>query len=339
MKTGTFLDLDMASIGELLRDAWRWWIDELSGLVPRRLQAQEPPMQGLIVQTDVEGGLSVDGADLTVGEGRLQAATILLPETQVLIRNISLPKLRQADLQKLVALDLDRLMPFPAGSAYSDVAVTVTETNADGTLQARIAALPKAQLLGWYQTARDFGLAPRAIGIANENGETMEFDFLPALVADGQAIKNSGAQHWWILVAALFFANVGLMVWKDVQSVARLQALVDVQQPLVSAARKLSLRLTREDATRSELIETRQQDNALSALAFVTRSMPAGAWVQRYSWNGEVLRISGYKQDKVDVLNALRKTGAFASVRASTSDVAAESATGQPFDVTAEWKR
>lgn len=339
MKTGTFLDLDMASIGELLRDAWRWWIDELSGLVPRRLQAQEPPMQGLIVQADVEGGLSVDGADLTVGEGRLQAATILLPETQVLIRNISLPKLRQADLQKLVALDLDRLMPFPAGSAYSDVAATVTETNADGTLQARIAALPKAQLLGWYQTARDFGLAPRAIGIANENGKTMEFDFLPALVADGQAIKNSGAQHWWILVAALFFANVGLMVWKDVQSVARLQALVDVQQPLVSAARKLSLRLTREDATRSELIETRQQDNALSALAFVTRSMPAGAWVQRYSWNGEVLRISGYKQDKVDVLNALRKTGAFASVRASTSDVAAESATGQPFDVTAEWKR
>ena len=338
MKTGTFLDLDMASIGGLVRDGMRWWLDELSSLVPTLWQRRERPMQGLIVYADTGGGLIADGEPLYADANGSRAATILLPEKQVLVRDVTLPALRPADLQKLVALDLDRLMPFPAGSAYCDVSSAITETSAEGTRGARIAALPKSQLIGWYQTAIEHGLAPRAIGIAHESGKSIEFDFLPALVADGEAIKNSGVQRWWILVGLLFFANVGLMVWKDVQSVSRLQALVDVQQPLVAASRKLNLRLTSEDTMRSELIETRRRDNALAALAFVTRSMPAGAWVQRYSWNGEVLRISGYKQDKVDVLNALRKTGAFASVRASTSDVAAESATGQPFDITAEWK-
>ena len=338
MKTGTFLDLDMASIGGLLRGGVRWWLDELAALVPARWQRRERPMQGLIVHADSDGGLIADGEPLYADANGSRAATVLLPEKQVLVRDVVLPALRAADLQKLVALDLDRLMPFPAGSAYCDVSSAITPTSVECTTEARIAALPKAQLLSWYQTALDHGLAPRAIGIASNDGKTIEFDFLPALIADGEAVKNSGAQPWWILVGLLFVANIGLMVWKDVQSVSRVQELVDTQQPLVAASRKLSLRLTGEDKVRGELIETRRSDNALAALAFVTRSMPAGAWVQRYSWNGEVLRISGYKQDKVDVLNALRKTGAFASVRASTSDVAAESATGQPFDITAEWK-
>ena len=338
MKTGTFLDLDMTSLAGLLRNGWRWWVEEMTALLPLSQKKQARPVIGSIVHLLDDGGLDLEDAPLSPAGRRAQPATLLLPEGHALVRPIALPALRLTDLRKLVEFDLDRLMPFAAGSAYSDVAITDSERDADGKIQAKIAAAPKARLESWYQAAVDQGFSPRAIGIASEDGKYLDFDFLPALVANGKAAARNGAQRWWVLVAILFAANVGVMIWKDVQSVSRLQALVDAQQPMVTAARKLSLRLTNEDKMRSELIATRQRDNPLAALAFTTRTLPAGAWVQRYSWTGESLRITGYKQEKVDVLGALRKTGNFATVRASTSDVAAEAATGQPFDITADWK-
>jgi hypothetical protein len=337
MKTGTVLDMDMASLSRSAGDALRWWLDELAAMVPARWQRRGKAMAGIVVELTTDGSLiGPDGTEIS-DNGRTRAATILLPPGQVLIREAQLPALRQSDLQRLVALDLDRLMPFPAGSAYGDVAAPDSSAGVDGKILARIAALPKEQVSESYARAVDHGLSPRAIGLRDQNGRMLAFDFLPALIADGGAPARRGPARWWVLVAVLFLANVGVMLWQDMQSVARLQALVDAQTPLVNASRKLTQRLANEDKTRSALMQARRQDNALAALALVSRAMPRGAWVQRYSWNGETLRLSGYQQEKVDVLGALRKTGAFASVRAATSDVAAEAASGQPFDISAEW--
>jgi hypothetical protein len=341
MKTGTILDLDMASLGRLLQGSLRWWLDELSGMVPRGWQRAERPMAGLVVDVDAYGGMTSAGAEISEQPDAQRPATILLPAASVLIRDVDLPNLRLPDLRKLVALDLDRLMPFAADSAYADIAFAGPDSGAanTGKIAARIAGVSKIALREYYQSAVGYGLAPRAIGLANADGDGVEFDFLPALVADGTAAARNGANRWWMLVALLFTANAGFMVWKDVNQVAQIQGYVDAQKPLVAASRKLSVRLTNEDKLRGELIAARQTDNPLTALAMVTRTMPQGAWVQRYSWTGDALQISGYKQDKVDILGAFRKTGAFSSVRASASDVAAATAdSGQPFEITADWK-
>ncbi len=339
MKTGTFLDMDMGQLGGSLGGLYRWWADELAAMVPSRWRARTiQPIAGLCVVAEAGGGFSADGEGISPDPEKARPATILLDPSRVLVRTTALPSLGRADLRKLVALDLDRLMPFPRDGACADVAPERVQRD-DGRLDVRVAALPKEELVSVYRSAVDHGLAPRAIGVADDARETMEFDFLPALVAQGLARAPKGARGWWGLVGLLFAANLGLMVWKDVHRNDGLRTLVEAQQPLVAAARKLGQRLTDEDRTRAELMQARRNANALGILAFVTRAVPAGAWVQRYSVNGEVLRISGYKQTSVDVLGALRKTGAFASVRATTSDVAGESATGQPFDVTAEWAR
>ncbi len=343
MKTGTLLDADMTTLAQALKDGARWWVDELNAMLPGWAQRERKAISGLVAHYGADGTLRVEGDTSPLGpvnEGQApRPATILIPETLCLIRQVALPTMRRGDMRKLVMLDLDRLMPFALDSAYADVAPTGT-VSADGKADAAIAALPKAQVKAVYAAAIKAGLAPRAIGIADSDDASLRFDFLPGLVEDGLATQTrSGAAFWWWLLAALFALNLGVLIYRDVQSVAQLAALVESQQPTANAARRLALRIANEEGLRGELLARRERDNALAALAFVTRSVPSGVWIQRYSWNGETLRLSGYKQGNVDVVAALRKSGGFASVRASTSDVAAESATGQPFDVTAEWGR
>jgi hypothetical protein len=343
MKTGTLLDADMTTLAQGFKDGARWWVDELNAMLPCWAQRERKAISGLVAHYGADGNLRVEGDTSPLGpvnEGQApRAATILIPETLCLIRQVALPTMRRGDMRKLVMLDLDRLMPFAIDSAYADVAPTGT-VSADGKTDAAIAALPKAQVKAVYAAAIDASLAPRAIGIADSDDASLRFDFFPGLVEDGLATPTrSGAAFWWWLLAALFALNLGALIYRDVQSVSQLAALVDSQQPTANAARRLALRIANEEGLRGELLARRERDNALAALAFVTRSVPSGVWIQRYSWNGETLRLSGYKQGNVDVVAALRKSGGFASVRASTSDVAAESATGQPFDVTAEWGR
>lgn len=343
MRTGTLLDADMATLGRQLANATTWWLDELGGMLPGSTKGKRTKISGLVVNYGIDGALRLEGvlSPLQADPDRRtpRAATILLPETHCLVRHVTLPAMRQADLRKLVTLDLDRLMPFAPDTAYADATVTDLPV-ADGKVDVAIAALPKAKIRAIHAQSLEAGLAPRALGVADETGATLLFDFLPALAADGVATRTaSGAGFWWGLVVALFALNCAALIFRDVDRVSQLAALVELQKPSADAARRLAKRLADDTTTRTELLARREQDNALAALGYVTRTVPNGAWIQRYSWTGETLRLAGYKQANVDVVAALRKSGAFAAVRASTSDVAAESATGQPFDVSADWQR
>jgi hypothetical protein len=343
MKTGTILDADMTTLVRLGKDGARWWVDELNAMLPGWAHRERKALSGLVVHYGADGNLRVEGDsapfDGTTQGKALCPATILIPEKLCLIRQTTLPAMRRGDMRKLVMLDLDRLMPFALDTAYADVAPTGM-TSAEGKAEVAIAALPKAQIKTIYATATEAGLAPRAIGIADSDQASLRFDFLPGLVEDGLATQTrSGAAFWWWLLAALFALNVGTLIFRDIQTVSQLAALVESQQPTANAARRLAQRIAGEEGLRAELLARRERDNALAALAYVTRTVPSGVWIQRYSWNGQTLRLSGYKQNNVDVVAALRKSGGFLAVRASASDVAAESTTGQPFDVTAEWRR
>lgn len=86
---------------------------------------------------------------------------------------------------------------------------------------------------------------------------------------------------------------------------------------------------------RRQLVAERDANDPLGPLALTTIALPEGAWVQRYVWTGESLRITGYKAPGSDIQTALRRTGRFASLQTSVSDPTAEGGGGQPFDVSA----
>lgn len=339
IRTGTILDMDMTSLGAALREGWDWWTGELAAMVPARWQTKERKLSGPRAAFDAEGALWLDGAALDpVAEGaRRQLMPVVLPPAAAIATRSMLPRLAPRDLSRMVALELDRLLPFPPGTAIAGARALAEQAEpGHARVPTLVAGMPQARAAALVEAARTRGIEPLALLWQSPDDEALTIDLLPALVASGAITpRRDSRPFWWGLVAALFLANVGLMIWRDIAATSAFAAEVEAQATTGSAARALAGRLAREAALRRQLVAERDANDPLGLLALTTIALPEGAWVQRYVWTGESLRITGYKAPGSDIQTALRRTGRFASLQTSVSDPTAEGGGGQPFDVSA----
>ncbi len=330
MTTPAILDADVATLARWARTGFDWWIDELRGLVPPGLKRHLAPQPAVIALADgdriglLRHGLPVDRAAGPV--------VVALPAEAVLLRVVRLPALGQADLRRLVLLDADRLLPFPAGAAFIDF--DSGPRGADGLAQVTIAGAPVGRARQALAAAEAAGLAVTRLGVAT--GDGVRFDFLPALhAADGTA-PGRARRWWWSLVAAAFVLNLAVLIGRDVYALRETEALVTAHGEAAATARTLRARVLGEDARRRALLARRDAQDPLPLLAAATRALPDTAWVQRLSWDGGQLRLAGYKTGAADVVAALRRFPAFASARRVPGEATAASSTTEPFDVSIE---
>ncbi len=339
IRTGTILDMDMTSLGAVLREGWEWWTAELAAMVPARWQGRDGAPSGARAVFDAEGGLWLDGAPLepVAQDARRRLMPVVLPPVAAIATCTLLPRLAARDLARMVALELDRLLPFPAGTAIAAARPLPQEAEpGHARVPTLVAGLPLARAAALVEKAREHGIEPLALLWQSPDEDGPAIDLLPALAASGAvAVRRDSRPFWWGLVAALFLANAGLLIWRDIAATDAFGEEVAAQQATGSAARALAGRLAREAATRKALISERDANDPLGLLALTTLALPEGAWVQRYVWSGGSLRITGYKTPGSDIQAALRRTGRFASLQTSVSDPTAEGGGGQPFDVTA----
>lgn len=339
IRTGTLLDMDMTSLGVAVREGWDWWTGELAALVPARLQGRERKLSGPSAAFDGAGELWLDGAALgPVAEGaRRRLLPVILPSAAAIATRTMLPRLGTRDLARMIALESDRLLPFPPGTAIAGARALAHEAEpGHARVPTMVAGMPQARAAALVEAARARGIEPLALLWQSPEDEGLTIDLLPALVASGAiSARRDSRPFWWGLVAALFLANIGLMIWRDVAATNTFAAEVEAQAATGSAARALAGRLAREAAVRKALLAERDAHDPLSLLALTAVALPEGAWVQRYSSSAESLRITGYKAPGSDIQAALRATGRFASLQTSVSDPTAEGGGGQPFDVSA----
>lgn len=340
IRTGTLLDMDMSSLGAALREGWDWWTEELARMVPERWQARPQALSGPIAEFGEDGALYCDGAalDPVVEGSRRRVMHVVLQPGAVMATRTALPRLGSRDLARVVALALDRLLPFPPGTA---IAAATPLPDADRAGQAKVATLvagmPTARAVLLVEAARTAGIEPLSLTWRSPEDDRVTLNLLPALVVSGRiAPRRDTRPFWWGLVAVLFLVNVGLMIWRDVAATDAFAEEVAASQASSTAARVLAARIAGEANLRKTLVAERGADDPLNILALTTAALPQGAWVQRYAWTPETLRLTGYKAPGSDIQSALRRTGRFASLQASVSDPTAEGGGGQPFDVSAK---
>lgn len=343
IRTGTVLDMDMAGLGAGLRSGWDWWTGELAQMVPERWQSRPQALSGSLVEAAEDGTLWCDGAALepVADDARRQLMHVVLPASAVMTACPKLPRLPARDLARIVALDLDRLLPFPPGTAIAAArALPAAGEPGNAKIPTLVAGMPLARAAALVEGARAAGIEPLSLTWQSSDDATLTLDLLPALVASGRITpRRDGRALWWGLVAALFLANIGLMIWRDVAATDAFAAEVAEQQATSTAARAIAARIGREAALRKTLIAERDARDPLALWALTTVALPEGAWVQRYAWTPESLRLTGYKAPGSDIQAALRRTGRFAALQTSVSDPTAEGGGGQPFDVTAALAR
>ncbi len=341
MAARSVLDADMATVFGWLRSGFGWWVEELRAMVPKSLQPKNIRLS-TFVTAGADGNLAycAGGESVPLSEASIKPGdvAVVVDPALVLIRSLALPALPAPDIRKLVYFDADRLFPLPA----SAMLLAIDSRRGGGpdgiNGHVRIACLPIEQARRIMAGLADKGLALDKLILSRpEAVRDADIDFTPALV-DAGLIKRriSAAFAWWMLAAFLFAMNIGLLVVRDVQLTQQLALLVESQQPAVQAARSIARRISNNQALASQVANRRVQQDGVAALATITAAMPAQAWVQRYAWDGQTIRLTGYKREGVDVLGALRKSPLLANVRSTNADAIAELPTGQPFDLTAE---
>lgn len=324
MKADAILNADMATLGRWLRSGLMWWIDELASLVPDRWRA---------ASGDRGSTAWFDGAVLTPGSGP-RRVTVLLPSDLCLIRTLQRPNVGDRDLRRMLALDSDRIMPVRGNAMLIAGRAIARQSNAKA-MTVEVAGLPYDRAIALTTAISAAGITPTRIALRRPDGSSA-FNFLPTMREAGLiANDRSAAAPWWALVGLFFILNVGLLAWRDSASVERLEELVEAQRPAVSATQRIAHRIQRYDMLARASVVRRERRNAVGVLGTVSAVLPDGAWIQRLTWDGSVLRLAGYKSRDVNVLTALRRAPMLSDVRNTTSDAVAEIPAGQPFDVTA----
>jgi general secretion pathway protein L len=343
MNIKDILNSDMETIGRLIRQGLAWWLDELLALVPHEWRARLVQRPKLIVDWDErglsarEGGISkpFDAASHTSRE--LDNATIVLPMSRVLTRELDLPLLPPNDMRRLIALDIDRLTPFPAEAVYFDTEIIQRDTDRSKQ-RVLLGVMPRSAFADVLERVQSAGLGAAAVGMRGGAGSNIHFDFLAQARSSGGV---SGARArlplWWGAVAFLMIASVALFAYRDSAALDELRNDVESQQATVALAMRLHAKVETEAERRTALLERLAHNAPLRILDAVTSAMPANAWARRFEWNGQTVQVSGYKQGPADLLVKFEASPVLRNARAlSTNAKPAAPNTPEAFEIAAD---
>ena len=332
------LNTDLNQLWPMVRRGFAWWTGQLAGLVPERWRPRgragliaEPLESGPGFQLSRQGQLL---ETLTIPLRRARRVTLMLPADQALVRDSELPSFSAEDTRRMVALEIDRLMPFPEGAAVHDVELAAA--GAGPRRLVLIGAALRQDVIFAVDQARAFGLEPTRVGAIW--GGAARFDFLRALGAGaGMGADDRRSLYWATAIGGLIAFNVFLLIFRDMNSVATLREVVEAQRDSVAIALRIRNAATVERDQRARLAAYRVAASPSRLLATVNAVLPRGAWVHRLAWNGQAVRLVGFKGEGVDVARALRAAPDLTNVRALAAvEGAVDDRRKQPFDVAAE---
>ena len=327
------LDADMATIGRAAGDALRWWRDELAAMVPPRWRDRAAAPRALADYRPATGDIVVRHDDSSRGGGTAPTA-VVLPAGVLLTRVLERPAMSQRNLDSMLALESDRILPLAAGEAVLATRI-VARDDVHRRLTVDVAALPlaAAQRLGVALAA-----LPRPVHAVYtatpEPGAPPPINLLPALRRAGiVADTAASADRLWLAVAFLFALNIGVLIWRDVAVVDTLADIVAEQQPAVDTAHRIDARIDQVDRFVAATRARRGDTAPLALLGTIARALPPGVWLQRFGAQGDGLRLTGYRPAGADVSAALRRAG-FSVTRYSETAATGQSRLGQAFEAT-----
>ncbi len=332
-------DMDMASLSAMARQGLAWWVDELSTMLPVAWRERLSSQPRTWIEPRDQGGWRT-WRDGRPHEGspppRNVKIGLLAPRDAVLERDLTIPRMPAADVRRMLTLDIDRLSPLSPDLIHFDLEI-IDRDGEDGKQKVRLGILPRAEAGRLLALARQDGFAPTALGTRSDREGVIHFDFLPQTVAAlSEAPSSRTRLYAWFAAAALILLNLGVLVGRDMIAVDRRSQAVEGQQPVVDVVQRLRRRVETEETARRGLLARGRRGDPLRMLNALTQAIPPGAWVQHLEWNGQSLRIVGFRRQDIDMAAAIRGSGAFTNPRALTAEPATGATPTRAFDITAD---
>ena len=164
------IDRSMDQATEIWGRFWYWWLAELREMMPRALQRYIPHPKGPIIwRPDPEGTSSLrdlDGRELPP-KVRSQARTVIADLSALTYRyEVSFPPVARTKLHQAIALQLDRLVPWPPEDVFFDCKPLKEAPGQTGRM-IEIAILRKSDLENLCTMANAEGLKVTRAGLLN----------------------------------------------------------------------------------------------------------------------------------------------------------------------------
>ena len=311
------LGADVGTVWGWARRGLAWWRAELEAMLPApwrgRLGAACPVVERL---EDGRWAVRREGVRPqpldSLAFAKLRRVDLAAPWTDILTRDLDLPLLDASDLQRLLALDLERLTSFGPRDAWWTSKVIDRRTDVRRQT-VRLALIRRTRAEALLEEARVAGLEVRRLGSGGDaNGLTFAFDR-----GQAGALGQTAGRRLLVLrlaVAGLVLANLLSLLARDMIATDQLRTAVDTHSAETLAVQRLRQRVMAESARRQDLIQKVRRQDPLRVLNAVTLALPARAWVQRFEWNGQVARVAGFAEPGLDPAHALRRFPMFTDI-------------------------
>lgn len=304
-----------------LRTFLCWWRDELLDCLPphwREFLRYEPARllvwlegEGLRFERrrgeQLEGSLSAPQSELTEdraaldrllghGDERVGQVIVALPGSEVMRRQLALPEAAKANLNQVLAFEMDRQTPFKADQVHFDAHILRRDPQTR-QLVVDLAVVPKGIVEQALNRLAALDLSPTVID-GSAGSRRLGFNLLPPALRTHQTDRRTRIN--WILAGGAV-ALTGVVMWQSL--VLREQTmdalLEDVEVAKQEALQSAELeRQVREAINAANFLARKRVERpaTIEVLHELTHLIPDGTWLERLSFVGDQVQIQGQSE-------------------------------------------
>ncbi len=343
------------------RSPLAWWLEELRGLLPRRVTARRAgPSRAVILLDDGPvlraaiwrrgrvtqiGALDPSLAALRGGDrdpvlqqirrARLPVVLRLSGRLGLLCRDV-LPASAEPELDEIMRHKIDVLTPWGAEQVYA--APSLEERRPDGTIAVRLTVVPRDAVDSACARLEALGVSVARVDLAGEAPwAAPEVDLLGAEASDAWYLRLASV----LLLALVIAVGVGAaFAWSEIHArsvtLADRRAFADALEQRLADVPKLRQDIDRMRNAESFVArEIAAQPSAMVVLEMASRVLPDSVWLTGLTLDGDRLTLTGYAPDASKLVPMLDTSSVFTDVRfeAPSTTVTTPSAGGRPVEL------
>jgi general secretion pathway protein L len=277
---------------------WRWWVAELSQLVPDRVAGRSRvpviALEGgdlVLVEPRTSPESRVNAESLASAAARAAVAQMLeragethararlaLGRDEALVRRVSMPAATEENLREVMGFEMDRLTPFRSEDVYVDQRVVSRDAGA-GQIGVELAVAMRDRVDGAIKRLRDLGVSVQGVVLR----DSPAFDLLPSEQRGERNAPRELLLRNALLGGVIVLLLVALLLpaWQKREAVIALYPAIAKARQEAEATDGVVRALERQVADYNFMMAKRHAAPTLAYVEEVSRLLPDTTWVQQ----------------------------------------------------------
>ncbi len=343
----------------MLSEFFHWWASQILDVLPSRLTRQDDMTADAtilrVVTQDAEVLVElvrrVRRAETSLGVfslaptgmPALRAAAsgprmpkivlLQLPPSLLLERDVTLPLAAEADLDRVLGYEMDRITPFSADSLFWAWQL-IRRDRERATLQVRLSLLPKAPLEPWLAVLHEAGMEPVMLMAPGADRTPRHIPLTRKLApAGGRVALRATAAVCAVLAVAVITTPLAL----NARAIATAEARIERLKPRVAQVDALRKRIAADTGGADVFAaDAARVGNVLQALAALTEILPDDTWLTALSLRQRQLTFTGQSARAARLIGLLAAEPTLRNPAFLTPVTRADSSGSDLFSIRAE---